>query len=112
MPTPGGPNSSRLVASATKVREASSLTPICTGGRLCLSSMEGWKAKSNCSRVRRKGRWAIRVLVARYRSLRADTSIPSRSASMSGYGICFLAAASSLLSSTSTASVSPRLSMY
>ena len=74
--------------------------------------MEGWKAKSNCSRVRRKGRWAIRVLVVRYRSLRADTSTPSRSASMSGYGICFLAAVSSLLSSTSTASVSPRLSMY
>ena len=39
-----------LVASDTKARLASSLT--------CRSSIEGWKPKSNCSRVRWKGRWA------------------------------------------------------
>ena len=45
------------MASDTKARLASSLT--------CRSSMEGWKAKSNCSRVRWKGRWAMLVLVVR-----------------------------------------------
>ena len=65
-----------LVASATKAREASSFT--------CLSSMEGWKPKSNSSRVRLKGRWASRVLVVMYRSLRAATSTANRSASISG----------------------------
>ena len=39
----GGPSSRMLVASATKARLASSFT--------CRSSMEGWKAKSNCSRL-------------------------------------------------------------
>ena len=57
LPTPGGPKSSTLLASATKARLAISLT-----SRL---SMEGWKPKSNCSRVRRKGRWASRVRVVR-----------------------------------------------
>ena len=46
-----------LVASATKAKAASSLT--------WRSSTEGWKAKSNCSRVRWKGKWAILVLVLR-----------------------------------------------
>ena len=31
----------------------------------CRSSMEGWKAKSNCSSVLWKGKWAILVLVER-----------------------------------------------
>ena len=48
-----------LLASGTKAGLASSLTR--------RSSMEGWKAKSNCSRVRWKGRWARRVRVVRYR---------------------------------------------
>ena len=57
LPTPGGPKSRMLVASATKAKLASSLTR--------RSSMEGWKAKSNCSRLRWKGRWARRVRVVR-----------------------------------------------
>ena len=43
----GGPSVRMFVASATKARLASPLT--------CRSSMEGWKAKSSCSRVRWKG---------------------------------------------------------
>ena len=37
--------------------------PRLCGGRLCRSSMEGWKEKSNCSRVRWNGRRANLILV-------------------------------------------------
>ena len=47
-PRRAGPSSRMLVASATKARLASSLT--------CRSSMEGWKAKSNCSKVLWRGK--------------------------------------------------------
>ena len=75
-PTPGVPSNRRLAASDTKGMLASSLT-----WRL---STEGWKPKSNCSRVRWKGKWASRVRVVRYLSRRAAASMPNRSASTSG----------------------------
>ena len=78
LPTPGGPCSNRLDASATKASVASSLT--------CLSSIDGWKPKSNFSRVRLKDRCA-RCAGSQVVLLLAATSAPSRMESIA-FGTC------------------------
>ncbi len=75
---------------------------------MILGSIEGWKSKSNSSRVLRNGKWAKRSRAARRRARVASTSALSRLAKNSSGSASFFFAASASSANTSALRTSLR----